>query len=151
MKFTIDDLLSSIAGVLKTKYPDNPIYISPNQQGIKVPCFFIFLMPSMITDEVGERYMRNLGIDVIFVQERNIVNGYSEIYEVLDFLDSNLSVIPYSDGENEAIPIHTFENRSSIEDQELHYQFHVRQRVHIPQTSALMRVLEDSNVKIKDQ
>ena len=36
MNFTIQNLLNSLAGVLKTGYPDRPVYTSPNQQGISM-------------------------------------------------------------------------------------------------------------------
>ena len=65
MTFTIDNLINSLAGVLKAKYPEYPVYTSPNQQGTNVPCFFIFLMPSTVTAEVDERFYRDLGIDII--------------------------------------------------------------------------------------
>ena len=48
MTFTINNLINSLAGVLKAKYPEYPVYTSPNQQGTNVPCFFIFLMPIII-------------------------------------------------------------------------------------------------------
>ena len=149
MTFTTAHLLNSIAGILKSRYPDYPVYTSPSQQGIDVPCFFVALMPSTISDEVGEKYLRDVGIDVVFIQERNLPNGNSQIYQVQDFFDESFSSIPYSDGSEEIIPLHTFECRSSIEDQELHYQFHVRQRVRAPYTPSFMQVLEDNNVKIK--
>ena len=75
MKFTIQNLLSSLAGVLKTGYPDRPVYTSPNQQGTEFPCFFIFLMPSSIEDGIGGRFLRDLGLDLVFVQQRNAANG----------------------------------------------------------------------------
>ena len=54
MTFTIANVIDSIAGVLKAGY-DCPVYLGPNQQGTDYPCFFIFLMPSSISDEPDGR------------------------------------------------------------------------------------------------
>ena len=48
MIFTLENIINSLAGVLTARYPDYPVYASPNQQGTDYPCFFIFFMPSKI-------------------------------------------------------------------------------------------------------
>ena len=78
MIFTLGRILDSLAGVLQGRYPDYPVYYSPNQQGTEYPCFFIFFMPSEIKSQPGSRYMRDLGVDIVFVQQRNIVDGNAE-------------------------------------------------------------------------
>ena len=117
MTFTIDNLINSLAGVLKDKYPEYPVYTSPNQQGTQFPCFFIFLMPSTVTAEVDGRFYRDLGIDIIFVQERNMVNGNAAIQSIQDYLDYSLETFPYTDGVGSPVPLHTFERQASVEDQ----------------------------------
>lgn len=148
MIFTIPNLIDSLAGVLKKIYPTYRVYTGPNQQGTEYPCFFIFLMPSTIDDQVDERFYRDLGIDIVFVQQRNVVNGNAQLQEVQENLDANLALFDYSDGAG-TIPLHTYEREASTEDQELHYKFHIRQRVYIPRTPNPMRVLEENNVNIE--
>ena len=148
MIFTIPNLIDSLAGVLKKIYPIYRVYTGPNQQGTEYPCFFIFLMPSTIDDQVDERFYRDLGIDIVFVQQRNVVNGNAQLQEVQENLDANLALFDYSDGAG-TIPLHTYEREASTEDQELHYKFHIRQRVYIPRTPNPMRVLEENNVNIE--
>lgn len=150
MTFSIDNVLNSLAGVLKEKYPDYPVYISPNQQGTEYPCFFLFLMPSTISAEVDGRFYRDLGIDVVFVQARNIVNGYDEIQVIQEYLDCTLEMFPYTDGSAAPVLIHTYERQASVEDDELHYQFHIRQRVSLPKTHNPMEEMEENNVGIKE-
>ncbi len=75
MKFTLMRVLDSLAGVLKKGYPEYPVYIEPGIQETELPCFFLFLMPSEISGEAGGRYLRDLGIDIVFVQQRNIQDG----------------------------------------------------------------------------
>ena len=105
-------------------------------------------MPSTIDDQVDERFYRDLGIDIVFVQQRNVVNGNAQLQEVQENLDANLALFDYSDGAA-TIPLHTYEREASTEDQELHYKFHIRQRVYIPRTPNPMRVLEENNVNIE--
>lgn len=149
MKFAISYVIDSIAGVLKSGYPDYPVYLSPNQQGTKFPCFFIFLMPSTITAEVDERFYRDLGIEVIFVQQRNIPNGNEEIQAIQEYLDENLEFIRYTDGSGEPMLLHTYERQANTEDDELHYQFHIRQRVAVPREPNPMMTMEENNVSVK--
>ena len=148
MTFTIANLMDSIAGVLKTGYPDCPVYLGPNQQGTDYPCFFIFLMPSTIMDEPGGRYFRDLGLDVVYVQERNAVGGNKEIQAVQEYLDEHLLLFDYSDGAG-TVPLHTYERQASTEDQELHYKFHIRQRVSLPTEPNPMQLLEENDVTEK--
>ena len=150
MTFTIDHVMNSLAGVLKAQYPDCPVYTSPNQQGTHFPCFFIFLMPSTVTAEVDERFYRDLGIDIVFVQERNVANGNAAIQSIQDYLDYSLETFPYTDGSGDIVPLHTYERQASVEDQEMHYQFHIRQRVSIPRTVNPMQEMEENNVSIKE-
>ena len=149
MKFTIQNLLSSLAGGLKTGYPDRPVYTSPNQQGTEFPCFFIFLMPSSIEDGIGGRFLRDLGLDLVFVQQRNAANGNAEIQEVQEFLDQNLDKFLYYDESGSSAWLHTYEREASVEDQELHYKFHVRPHVSAPIKENQMQGVEENHVKIK--
>ena len=150
MTFTINHVINSLAGVLKAQYPDYPVYISPNQQGTVFPCFFIFLMPSTIEDQVDGRFFRDLGIDIVFVQERNVVNGNAELQAIQEYLDYSLETFPYTDGSGAPVPLYTYERQASTEDQELHYQFHIRQRVAVPRTPIPMQEMEKNNVSIKE-
>ena len=149
MTFTIANIINSIAGVLREQYPDYPVYDSPNQQGTDFPCFFIFMMPSTIAAEVDGRFYRDLGIEVVFVQQRNIVNGNAEIQAIQEYLDANLELFRYSDGSDESVLLHTYERQANTEDDELHYQFHIRQRVAIHRESNPMMTMEENNVSVK--
>ncbi len=150
MTFAIEHIMNSLAGVLRAQYPDYPVFGSPNQQGVKFPCFFIFLMPSTVDDHVDGRFYRDLGIDIVFVQERNTLNGNDEIQAIQEFLDYSLETFPYTDGSGPSVELHTYERQASVEDQELHYQLHVRQRVSIPRKANPMKKMEENNASIKE-
>lgn len=145
MTFTIEKIMQSISSALTAKYTDYPVYTSQMQQGISVPCFFISLMPSGIDTEINNRWMRDMGIDIVFIQERNIVNRSEEIFEVQDFLDDALDLIPYSDGEGTAL-LHPSDRSADIEDGELHYKFHLRVRVSKERTQQMMQKIEESEI-----
>lgn len=111
MIFTLSNVVNSLAGVLASQYPDYPVYENPNPQGTEPPCFFIFFMPSTIEGQVGDRFLRDLGVDIVFVQERNIVNANTEMLQIADYLDMALELFPYSDGGGETAWIRTYERQ----------------------------------------
>ena len=148
MIFSIDNLIESIAAQLKTEYPALPVYDSYTLQGCKFPCFFVFLTPSNIYDQIDAYDKRELNFDVVYVQERNAPNAYGTLYTVADTLDELLDTVTYTDGE-ESIPLHTHERNYSIDDQELHYKFRVIARVSRQASPILMQTLEEDNVRIK--
>ena len=149
MIFTLEHIVNSLAGLLKAEYPEYPVYDSPNQQGTRFPCFFIFFMPSTVDSHVGDRFLRDLGIDIVFVQQRNLVNGNVRICAIAQYLDETLELFPYSDGNADPVMIRTFERQWKNEDMELHYQFHIRQRVALQGEEVLMRELEENHGYVK--
>lgn len=148
MKFTTDRIIDSLAGVLQEQYPDYPVYDSPNQQGTDFPCFFVFFMPTTVESQIDERFYRDLGVDIVFVQQRNIPNGNAELHAIAEFLDENLELFRYEDGNGGTAMIRTFERQWKVEDGELHYQFHIRQRVSLPRIRNLMQEMEENNAGI---
>ena len=151
MIFALNNILDSLAGVLKNRYPDYPVYGSPNQQGTQFPCFFVFFMPSDKDGLVGGRFIRDLGIDIIFVQQRNMDNGNEQILEIAEYLDESLELFSYVDGSGASSFIRTFERQWKIEDEELHYQFHIRQRVWVPRRINQINEMEANKDYVKSE
>ena len=148
MTYTVRGLVNSIASQLVGAFPDYPVYDSPTQQGTTYPCFFVFLMPSSIIDQIDRHEKRDLAFDIVFVQARNTPNAYAQIHGVADSLDVLMDTVNYK-ADGESVPLHTHERTWSIEDQELHYKLHIKQRVakavqHIPMQE------EETNVEIKE-
>lgn len=144
MIYSIPNLINSIASMLADRY-GLPVYASPNQQGTEYPCFFVFLRPSRMRDEIDNIGKREIFFDVVYVQARNTPDAYSDIYEKADGLDELFETVTYTDGE-ESIPIHTHEKEYSIEDQELHYKFKIIARVSLPTEKDPMIQLEEINI-----
>ena len=149
MTYSIDAILDGLAGVLAGSGYSN-IYISNRQQGVNTPCFFISLMPSSSEDAVDGRVYNDLAVDIVFLQDNNIINAMDNVYTVLGYLDEHLITIPYTDSENaDPIPLHTYDREYHMEEMDLHYQLHFKNRMHIAKTSILMASLEELTYEIK--
>lgn len=144
MIYSIPNLINSIASMLADRY-GLPVYASPNQQGTNYPCFFVFLRPSYMHDQIDRIGKREIFFDVVYVQARNCPDAYSDIYEKADGLDELFDIVLYTDGAH-TVPLHTHERQYSIEDQELHYQFKIIARVSTPIDHDPMIVLEAINI-----
>ncbi|WP_313583347.1 phage tail terminator family protein [Lacrimispora sp.] len=144
MKFTLEKLVDSISGALKEIYPDISVYSNPNQQGTDVPCFFIFFMPTETENRAGRRFMRNIGIDVVYLVERNDPDAHDQLVSVADQLDYVLEFIPYEDGK-----LRTYDREWKIDDGELHYQFKVKVIVSYPDNTSPIESVETYEGGIK--
>ena len=149
MEYNIATLLEGLAQVLSTLGYD--IYISNRQQGVKTPCFFISLMPSTSQKQLGRSYFQQLALDVVFLQDPNIVNATDGIYSVIQFMDENLELIPYVDGEEEGL-VHTYDRSYQLQEMDLHYHLTFKNRVYIEEDNPLMKSLEvEYEIKVKQQ
>lgn len=144
MTFTLESLTDSIAGTLNENYPDIQVYSNPNQQGTEIPCFFIFFMPTETENRVGRRFMRNIGIDIVYLVERNDPDAHDQLVSVADKLDYALEFIPYMDGK-----LRTFDREWKIDDGELHYQFKVKAIVSYPDNTPPIESVETYKGGIK--
>lgn len=145
MNFTIYNIMNSIAEYLKTGFPDISVYAGENQQATKFPCFFIKIINPEIQPEVGGFWMRDIWLDVIYLQRRNEINSNLKLFSVQEWLDENMGLIPVADG----IWVHTYEREASVQDQDLHYKLHLRNRVYIPRQQVSMEKMEELNVRKK--
>ena len=145
-EFTIEKIMQAIAAHVKTGYPDLKVYAGENQQGTEVPCFFVMLMTPQITPEAGVFYLRDIGFDLVYLQERNTINSNLSLTSVLEWLDTNMAQIPYGES-----VIWTYERTADTQDQDLHYKFHIKGRVYISNPQPFMEEMEDLNVGIKDK
>lgn len=149
MIYSIEYMIRSVAARLRSAFPGVDIHDSPTQQKSGYPCFYIFLRPSDIRDQLSARDMRNVSLDVVYVQERNTPDANTELYGIADTLDELLDVVPYSDGSDEdPVPLHTYERDYSIDDQELHYRLRISQRVSRPVEHIPMQT-EETDVQVK--
>jgi hypothetical protein len=147
MTFTILNVINSIANQISSLCPEYPIYISPTYN-TDFPCFYIFLMTNSIENEPGGRHVRELPFDIVFVQERNASNQNEGLLNVLEALDGGMDMLTYTDGTDSCL-LHCNDRSGHIEDQELHYNLTIKQRVSVSEITEYMQSLEAINVKIK--
>lgn len=140
-EFTIENIMQAIAAHIKTGYPDINVYAGANQQGTEIPCFFIMLIKPDMTPETGVFYMRDIALDIVYLQERNALNSNLALINVLEWLDTNMSQIPFGDS-----VLWTYERQSGIEDEDLHYKFHIKGRVYLSDPQPTMETMEGLDV-----
>lgn len=148
MEYNISTLLDGLAEALSPLGYD--VYISNRQQGVTTPCFFISMMPSSSRKELGRTYFQELALDVVFLQDPNIINATDGIFEVIQFMDENLELVPYKPSENEATVVHTYDRNYQLQEFDLHYHLTFKNRVYIADNDPLMNSLEVSyEIKVK--
>lgn len=144
MTFTIEKLLDSICGALKEIYPDIPTYSNPNKQGTDTPCFFVFFMPTDTENRIGRRFMRNIGVDIVYLVENSNTDMYDQLVSVADQLDFSLEFVPY-----EGKKLRTYDREWKIDEDELHYQFTVKTVVSYPDDTPAIESAESYEGGIK--
>ena len=149
MNYSIGDVIKSIARVIHKGFPDYKIYVSAVPQGVTTPCFFISFMPSTSRSQVDNRIYSELGLDIVFLMKPNEINATELIYQITEYLDENLEMIPYYEGQDKTGVIHTYDRNSHFEDMDLHYQVTIKARGHIEVAETLMDELEAINYEIK--
>ena len=154
MTFTIQHIIESVALHLQATFNSAyPVYDAPTID-TEYPCFYVFLMNPGISDDIIPYGKRDIPLDVVFVQQRNVPNANMKIHKIAETLDEVLDMLPYTDGteangQTVYIPLHTYERSWSIEDEELHYKFTLRQRVTLPQSGVKMKT-EETNVEVEE-
>jgi hypothetical protein len=148
MMFSLENLISSIAVMLDNAF-GLPVYVDTNQQSTDYPCFFIFLVNPSIDDEIDRRRFRNIGIDVVYVQQRNMPDIDSNNTAMIDALDELLDTITYSNDDDETAILHCYEHSAHVTDDDLHYQFRVKIHVTTPIDRNPMQEIESANVNVE--
>ena len=148
MIFSITNVINSIAGQLSRLYPEYPVYRSPSFK-TEPPCFYVFIISAKIDDEPGKRLVREIPFDVVFVQQRNVTDQNLSLLQMLEVLDEEFDMLTYTDGTTSCV-LHCNERTGKIEDQELHYQFTIKQRISAQEIHDYMMTLEELDAKIKE-
>lgn len=149
MRFTLGNLINSIAGQVKEIWPEIPVYSNPNQQGTKPPCFFIFFMPTDMESRMGRRMQKNIGIDLVYITKRNLPNAYDSMVSVADVLDYKMEFVEYVENK-EKQKLRALEREWKIDDGELHYQFYIKPIVSVAETIPWIEEIEKLEEKIGD-
>jgi len=93
--FSINNVLYSIGNTIKQLF-NKKVYINPNQQSTELPCFFVQLVPNAHIQEcIGKYDIYSLQFDIIYLDDINNNQQYTNFYDIINKLDANLGVIDY--------------------------------------------------------
>lgn len=149
MIFTMRGLTRSLAGCLAPYLPDVTFYDNPNQQGTKLPAMFLQRTRANIALKVGGRFLRKLGLDLVYLVDYSQVDMDDQYTRAADVLDERLETFPYSDGEGrESAILRTCERSWSIQDDALHYKFDLKIWVSPEEDEVLMGSIQSYNEEV---
>lgn len=151
MTIQIDTALihKSIAQVLATIDSNATIFDNPNQQGTKLPAWFILHRePVKIEREIQRRWLV-YSIDVLYMLDLNkprMMDDYTSIAESLDYALDYLKIY------DSDVLIHVYDREWEAAMNAMKYSFTLRLRVSKEtQKPPYMQVIEDLQVFLKEQ
>ena len=148
MTFTMLALSRSLADYLAPSLPDVSFYADPNQQGTASRALFLRQTNARITSQVGGRFLRRLGLDLVYLEQLNSVDAETRLQAAADVLDQRMETFPYSSGEEKAVLLRTYERHWEIMDSTLHYKFDLQLWLTYQEDAALMMSIEELNMEV---
>lgn len=148
MTFTMPTLSRSLAEYLAPSLPDVTFYADPNQQGTASRALFLRQTNARITSQVGGRFLRRLGLDLVYLEQLNSVDAETRLQAAADVLDQRMETFPYSSGEEKAVLLRTYERHWEIMDSTLHYKFDLQLWLTYQEDAALMQSIEELNMEV---
>lgn len=148
MTFTMPALSRSLAEYLAPSLPDVTFYADPNQQGTASRALFLRQTNARITSQVGGRFLRRLGLDLVYLEQLNSVDAETRLQAAADVLDQRMETFPYSSGEEKAVLLRTYERHWEIMDSTLHYKFDLQLWLTYQEDAALMQSIEKLNMEV---
>lgn len=143
MTFTMQGLARSLADYLAPALPGVTFYDNPNQQGTKTPAMFIQRTRAKITKKMGARFLRQLGLDLVFLVDYNRPDMEDRYVEIADTLDGMMELFPYSgEAGKKGVLLRTYERDWKIQDEALHYKFDLKLWVVRKEDGVLMRSIQ---------
>lgn len=148
MTFTMLALSRSLADYLAPSLPNVSFYADPNQQGTASRALFLRQTNARITSQVGGRFLRRLGLDLVYLEQLNSVDAETRLQAAADVLDQRMETFPYSSGEEKAVLLRTYERHWEIMDSTLHYKFDLQLWLTYQEDAALMMSIEELNMEV---
>ena len=124
MVFSLELLTRSLANHLSPFFPQASFYADPNQQSTKTPCFFVQQRLASIESKIGSRFLRKIGVDLVYLLDYNLPDLQRQYQNTADTLDEVLDFLLYSDGVENAW-LHCEKRNWTIALDELHYKFDI--------------------------
>lgn len=144
MRFTLDALARALADHLSPHLPGTAFYRDPNQQGTSLPALFLRQTNARISQHVGGRFLRQLGLDLVYLVQLNSVDVDSQLQAAADVLDEQLETFPY-----QGALLRTYERHWEITDSTLHYKFDLKLWLTRQEDAALMQSIQELHVEVR--
>jgi hypothetical protein len=139
----------SLSAYLLTLTPDANIYDNPNQQGTKIPAWFIVhRSPVSIVREIGRAWL-TYEIDLYYMLQLNMTNTFDQYAYIADQMNTSFEYLNIFGTESK---IHVLERSWGLQLDCLKYSITLKLRV--SRSTVLnekMRVIEDMQVFLKNQ
>lgn len=148
MIFTMPALARSLADYLAPSLPDVSFYADPSQQGTASRALFLRQTNARLTKQMGGRFLRRLGLDLMYLEDFNTVDGDSRLQAAADVLDQRLDTFPYSSGGEKPELLRTYERRWEITDSTLHYKFDLQLWLTYKEDAVLMQSIQELNMEV---
>lgn len=147
MIFTLPGLARSLADYLAPDLPGVSFYADPNQQDTRLPALFLRQTNARIAKKTGDRFLRRLGLDLVYLERLNVPDGESRLQAAADVMDQQLETFPYRSGEDEkSVLLRTCERRWEITESTLHYKFELKLWLTYQEDAALMMSIQELNM-----
>lgn len=148
MTFTLPGLSRSLADYLAPDLSGVTFYANPNQQDTRLPALFLRQTNARISKQMGDRFLRRLGLDLVYLERLNIPDVDSRLQAAADIMDQRLETFPYRSGEDEkSALLRTCDRHWEITDSTLHYKFELRLWLTYQEDAALMRSIQELNMR----
>ena len=122
MNFIVSRIAESLASYLNPFFPEVTFYEDPRQQGTALPCMFIQLMSSEVSNHLAGRTQRLFRFDLTYLDDYNLPDLQRRYQEVQEKLDGELKTFPYNNRSETQI-LHLYDRQSNIDMDGLHYKF----------------------------
>ena len=149
MIFTFPALARSLADHLAPDLPGVRFFADPAQQGARPPMLFLRQTSGRMAPQPGGCVLRRLGLDLVYLERHNTVDGESRLQAAADVMDQQLETLPYRsvDGEKPVL-LRTHDRSWEIADSALHYKFQLRLRLTRAEDAALMQSIQALNMEV---
>lgn len=147
MIFTLPGLSRSLADCLAPELPGVRFFADPAQQGAKPPMLFLRQTSARIARKTGDRFLRRLGLDLVYLERLNIPDGDSRLQAAADVMDQRLETFPYRSGGERPVLLRTHGRHWEIAGSALHYKFELKLWLTCREDEVLMGSIQELNMR----
>lgn len=149
-------ILQSIAKYLTAQTGIENIYLNPNAQNTKLPCFFVQPIPlSGIKNSVVNRVQRTMMVDIIYINQFDLEDLYDQYIEMAEKLDLAFHIgFIYKDTTSMSevdVQVRAYDKQYTINRDALHYKFRLDlDATYMPEDATKMQLIVEFNEYVEE-